>query len=181
MLIINPEYSESVPPLTTEEYNSLKESIKLQGQHLPIIINKDFVILDGHHRFKICEELKLEPKHEIMEFPTLAHEQLFVIDCNRQRRHLSPFSRCVLELNSKRILKKIAKMNTAAHQFGRAGDSQIFVNLGRQGVNQKIGKRAGVSYEQIRKVEFIQGNATKETIQKLVKVKPPFQKSIPRY
>ena len=109
LLIINSEYAESVPALTKEEYEALKQSIKEQGQHLPIIVNKDLVILDGHHRFKICQQLESAPKYEIKEFPTLSHEQLFVIDSNLQRRQLTPYIRGILALKSKPILEAIAR------------------------------------------------------------------------
>jgi len=47
---INPEYQSLVSDLSTEEYQSLKESIEKNGLFVPIIINQDGVILDGHHR-----------------------------------------------------------------------------------------------------------------------------------
>jgi ParB-like chromosome segregation protein Spo0J len=100
LFIIKQEYQDSVPALTAEEYKSLVESIKSEGQHLPIIVNKELVILDGYHRFKICQQLELAPKYEIKEFPTLAQEQLFVIDCNLQRRQLTPYVRGILALRS---------------------------------------------------------------------------------
>ena len=104
-----------MPSLTKEEYEALKQSIKEEGQHLPIIVNKDLIILDGHHRFKICEELELVPKYEIKEFPTGLHEQLFVIDCNLQRRQLTPFVRGILALKSKPILESIARANSISN------------------------------------------------------------------
>ena len=54
---INPEYSKLVNPLSKLEYEVLKNSISNKGLHLPIIINQDNVILDGHNRLKICQEL----------------------------------------------------------------------------------------------------------------------------
>ena len=48
--------------------NVLKNSISNKGLHLPIIINQDNVILDGHNRLKICQELGIEPKFEVKEF-----------------------------------------------------------------------------------------------------------------
>ena len=164
LLVINPEYSESVPALTAEEFKALKDSIQSQGQHLPIIVNKEFVILDGHHRFRICQELNLAAKYEIKEFPTVLHEQLFVIDCNLQRRQLNDYNRGVLTLKAKPILQQIAKMNQ-----GTRTDLEPVLNishlLGR--VDEQIGQKAGLSYGTIRKIEFIEQNATEEVKQKL--------------
>ena len=59
----NQEYASLVPQLSKEEYESLKQSIKENGLWVPIVVNNDGVILDGHHRYKACQELgiKIEP------------------------------------------------------------------------------------------------------------------------
>ena len=54
---INPEYASLVSELSPEEYESLKQSIKENGLHVPIIVNQNGIILDGHHRYKVCQEL----------------------------------------------------------------------------------------------------------------------------
>ena len=54
---ISQEYASLVPQLPIEEYESIKESIKQNGLYVPIIVNKDGIVLDGHHRFRICQEL----------------------------------------------------------------------------------------------------------------------------
>lgn len=79
---------DNVPALSTEEFKALKESIESQGQHLPIIVNKDLVVLDGHHRFRICQELNLSPKFEIKNFDNKLEEKKFIYKINLERRHL---------------------------------------------------------------------------------------------
>ena len=59
---INPEYASLVSELSPEEYESLKQSIKDNGLHVPIIVNQNGIILDGHHRYKACQELGVESK-----------------------------------------------------------------------------------------------------------------------
>ena len=59
---INPEYSKLVNPLSNLEYEILKNSIKEMDLYYPIIINPREVILDGHHRYKICKELDIPIK-----------------------------------------------------------------------------------------------------------------------
>jgi ParB-like chromosome segregation protein Spo0J len=56
-LMIHPEYERLVPPLSREEYSALRDSIKEEGLHYPLIINSQGIILDGHNRFKACAEL----------------------------------------------------------------------------------------------------------------------------
>ena len=82
LITINPEYSSLVYSLSTSEYELLKNSISNKGLHLPIIINQDNVILDGHNRLKICQELGIEPKFEVKKFLDPLQEKEFVIEIN---------------------------------------------------------------------------------------------------
>ena len=109
--------------------------------------------------------MELVPKYEVREFPTLSHEQLFVIDCNLQRRQLTPYTRGILALKSKPILEEIAKNNSSANLKQNEDSSGKYLPLGR--VNEQVGERARLSRDTIRKVEFIQDNATEEVKQKL--------------
>ena len=56
-LTINKEYESLVPPLPRQEFEELKESIKINGLYQQVITNADGVILDGHHRFKASKEV----------------------------------------------------------------------------------------------------------------------------
>jgi hypothetical protein len=49
-----------MPPVTTSEYETLKRSIKEEGGLLvPVVLNQDNVVLDGHHRLQTCGELDI--------------------------------------------------------------------------------------------------------------------------
>ena len=150
---INPEYASMVPKQSPEEYESLKRSIKEEnGLYVPIIVNQNGVILDGHHRYKACQELGIEPETVVKEFNNELDEQLFVVDCNLVRRQLNSFQRIELALKSKPILEAIAKRNES---IGGKGGRNL-TPLGR--VDEKIGERAGVSRDTVRKVEKILEN-----------------------
>ena len=92
-LTINPEYDRLVPVLSKDDYENLKNSIKINGQWIPILANPEGVILDGHNRFDICEELGIKPKFALREFASKLLEKKFVIECNLQRRHLNDFQK----------------------------------------------------------------------------------------
>src|SRR4030095_10110584 len=106
------------------------------------------IILDGHHRYKACQELGIEPKTIVREFNDKLEEQLFVIDCNLRRRQLNDFQKTELALKSKSILKEIAKKNMS---LGGKGSKDL-ETLDSKGVSGEIGKLAGVSHETVRKV-----------------------------
>jgi hypothetical protein len=149
---INPEYASLVSELSPEEFESLKQSIKANGLYVPIIVNQDGIILDGHHRYKACQELGIEPKTIGRESKDKLEEQLFVIECNLNRRQLNNFQSTELALKSKPILEAIVKGNES---LGGKGDRNL-TPLAR--VDDRIGKLAGVSRDTVRKVEKILEN-----------------------
>jgi ParB-like chromosome segregation protein Spo0J len=56
------EYRALVPAQSDYEYQSLKQSIKENGfwNSSPIVTNSDGIILDGHHRYRACQELGID-------------------------------------------------------------------------------------------------------------------------
>ena len=96
------------PPLSIQDYESLKRSIKENGQYFSIIVNNRNVVLDGHHRLRICRELGIEPINRVKNFASPDHEKLFVYECNL-RRHLTPFQKIALELAAQDIKDRINK------------------------------------------------------------------------
>lgn len=53
---INKEYLALVPRLSSDQYKSLKNSIKQDGLQVPIIVNQDGEILDGQSTITIRDD-----------------------------------------------------------------------------------------------------------------------------
>ena len=124
------EYASLVPELSAEEYESLKHSIKENGQYVPIFVNSQGVILDGHHRYKACQELAIKANTVTKEFNNRLEETLFVIDCNLTRRQLNNFQRTELALKSKSILEEIAKENSQTNLKQNTPTVRILYHVG---------------------------------------------------
>ena len=64
------EYQALVPAQNDQEYQSLKQSLKGNGfwNSHPIVINNEGIILDGHHRFRVCQELGIELRTTKLNF-----------------------------------------------------------------------------------------------------------------
>jgi ParB-like chromosome segregation protein Spo0J len=163
MLKINPEYSNMVNPLSELEYQSLKYSISKKGLHLPIIVNQDGVILDGHHRYRICKELGIESVTEVKRFDNLLDEKEFVIEINLKRRHLNNFQIAELEYKMEEIYKERAKMRSFSNLknvnkeiiLSTAPNDAIDVNIETGKVSELIAKKTGLSprtYERAKKI-----------------------------
>jgi ParB-like chromosome segregation protein Spo0J len=161
---INPEYSKLVNPLSNAEYEALKSSISNKGLHLPIIINQDNVILDGHNRLKICQELGIEPKFKVKEFSDQSKEKEFVIEINLKRRHLNSFQIAELEYKMEEIYKERAKKRSLSNlknvdkeiNLSTAPTDAIDdVNIEKGKVSEVIAKKTGLSprtYERAKKI-----------------------------
>jgi hypothetical protein len=90
---IDEEYFDLVPRPTKEERTALKHSIMLEGVKDPIVVNEKGIVLDGHTRFEICQELSLTPPIRVKQFPTLEEEKRYVIESNTNRRQLNTFQK----------------------------------------------------------------------------------------
>jgi len=162
-LRLNPEYDKLLPRMSDEEYNQLKASIKAEGQHYPIIVNEDLEVLDGHHRFRACTELGIEPDFEVRKFENKLLEKKFVIETNLRRRHLNNFQLVELAVPLLEIEKALAKKRQMkGGSIGRnlqlgmeAQDQPMFEPEIKGKSAEVVAKKAGVStrtFERGRKI-----------------------------
>jgi len=172
-LNISNEYEELLPKLSPKEYKALKLSIKTDGQHLPIIINPQNTILDGHNRFNICQELGIEPKCEIATFPNQLLEKKFVIEINLQRRHLNDFQRTELAIPLEEIEKELAKQRQTATlpKEGEKGFQPVCssneLNTGQ--ARDIVAKAAGVSPTTYHRAKTVSQKGSEQLKQKVRK------------
>jgi ParB-like chromosome segregation protein Spo0J len=173
-LQLNPEYEKLLPKMSEEEFVQLKESIKSEGQHYPIIVNEDLEVLDGHHRFRACTELGLEPDFEVRKFEDKLLEKKFVIEANLRRRHLNNFQLVELAVPLLEIEKALAKKRQA--KGGKNGRNQ---QLGLESApddaepefkakaTEIVAKKAGVSTRTFERGKKILEEASEDDKQKL--------------
>lgn len=84
-------HADLLPPLTAEERDELRRSIRAAGRVLvPILVTEDDAVLDGHHRLAIADELGLSgvPAETVAG---LSDEQrrARAMELNLARRHLT--------------------------------------------------------------------------------------------
>lgn len=152
-----PEYEKLIPPLSKEEYAQLKSSIRENGLYLPIIVNEKGIVLDGHHRYRICEELEIKPFTKTKTFKNETEEIIFVGEVNLQRRHLTPLQRIQLVSKLEPHYKKLAKENSM-----RGTTVKDLTLVGR--VSKLLGEKANVSYLQYEKGKEILDSKNQEVI-----------------
>jgi ParB-like chromosome segregation protein Spo0J len=174
-LRINPVYDRLLPRMSDEEFEQLKSSIKVEGQHYAIIVNEDLEVLDGHHRFRACTELGLEPDFEVRKFDDKLLEKKFVIEANLRRRHLNNFQLVELAVPLLEIEKALAKQrqsiggkNGRDFQLGLAPDDASPMEPSiKAKATEFVAKKAGVSTRTLERGKKIMEKATEDDKQKL--------------
>jgi len=79
-----------LPPLSTEERDTLRRLIAADGVRVPIEVDENGDILDGHNREAIARELGVPCPRVVVRLPTETHKQAYAIKANLGRRQLSP-------------------------------------------------------------------------------------------
>lgn len=117
-----------MPPLSSEEYQDLHDDIKTNGVLEPIHVDEEGVVIDGHHRSKIANELGIP-------CPVIAHDDLddagkrsLAFTLNLKRRHLNREQRRVLIAES---LKSDPQLSNVEHSR-RTGTSDKTVKSVRE-------------------------------------------------
>jgi len=93
-LKIQKNYLDLMPRPSEEDYNRLKDRIKRQGMNsaLPIVVNEDMVVLDGHTRLQIAKEFGLEWVYgTVLDLEDHLAEKEFIIYANLDRRQLTTY------------------------------------------------------------------------------------------
>lgn len=156
------KYQNVVYPLSKLEYEQLKESIKLAGgAHVPVIININNIVLDGHHRIKACRELSIEDIEVVVKsFNDESEELQFVISTNLERRQLNAYQKVELFAKLREIeaeaSKTRQKKGTLASNDSRVGKT-----------SEIVAKQAGLSIKTYERGEYVRKHATEENKQSL--------------
>jgi len=171
-LRVNSEYERMLPKMSGEEFAELKASIESEGQHYAIVVNEDLEILDGHHRYRACAELGIEPDFEVRKFEDKLLEKKFVIEANIRRRHLNNFQLVELAVPLMEIEKALAKKrqsrggkNGRDIQLGLAPEDAKPAPKGK--ATEVVSKKVGLSPRTLERGKRIMEDASEEDKQKL--------------
>lgn len=84
-----PERYQLLPPLTDDEYKSLREDIAAHGIRVPVDVDEDGEILDGHHRHEIATALDIDCPTRVITGYDEAGKRDYALAVNLHRRALS--------------------------------------------------------------------------------------------
>lgn len=84
-----PVLFQNMPPLSLEEYSELEASVREHGIQVPIIVDEDGVVVDGHHRQKIAEHLGIDCPKRVLNGKSESEKRTLALSLNVHRRHLT--------------------------------------------------------------------------------------------
>ncbi|MEA5460888.1 hypothetical protein VB796_17645 [Arcicella sp. LKC2W] len=189
-IIIVDELNELIKPLQEDEYEQLKANILQNGcqdtikiwQTFEKVINPNhesdeeiFVLVDGHNRFKICQENQIPYNISILNFETLEDAKSFMIDLQLGRRNVNP-----IEISYYRGLQYNRFKWVGLEQNSEEDSKKTAVAIGEQyNVDERTIRRDGQFAEGLEmltkelKNEVLEGKVkiSKKDLQKLSKLK----------
>lgn len=170
---INAAFYDFIPRPNYADRQKLKKSIIQDGIQIPIIVNREGFILDGHTRYEICLELGItDIPTEIKNFVDEESERKFVVMTNLARRHLNKFQKVELswplfELEKKRAKERAdwKKFHPELARMNKKGQVVKMKRKIKEGLSATLyGKKIGVGKTLINQVSYLRQNASQELL-----------------
>lgn len=158
-LTVDDDFRSLIPPLSDDEYSRLERSIIAEGVRDPIITWQG-TIVDGHNRYRICQEHGIAFKTAEIVFGSKDAAKIWIIENQFARRNLNSYQKSVLALQLEPLYAAEAKRR----QQGGQGGVLLSQNLEKANpvhTDERLAQVAGVSRGTIRKVKAIETEAAK--------------------
>lgn len=156
-LIINEDFRDLIPILTTEEFGLLTVSITNEGCRDPIVV-WGRTIVDGHNRYDICRNLNIPFKTINLDFIDEDDAKRWIIKNQFGRRNLTPFQRAELALKLEPLIAEKAKEKQVL-----GGEEKVLQNSVEPiNTQSEVARAAGISHDTIHKAKVISLEAAPE-------------------
>lgn len=172
-LQINEEYKNFIRPLQKEELEALEENLKKNGCREPITILEDNTIIEGHNRYNICRKHNIEYSTFVQKsLDTEADIKLWMLYNQIGKRNYTKFDRSMFAIRIEELEKVKAKERQGNRNDLEEDNIRQTLALSCEGGKslEIAAKRAGVSYETVRKTKkILEAKTDGEIIKKLEK------------
>ncbi|MCL2624656.1 MAG: hypothetical protein FWD31_13425, partial [Planctomycetaceae bacterium] len=173
-LQIHSELQHLLPALSESEYAGLEAGILKNGCLSPLIVWND-VVVDGHHRYTICQKHGLPFETKNMSFDSIDAAKLWAWQHQEHRRNLSLYQRGEIALQFKPMIATKAKQRQQASGGDRRSEQAKSVTatspepVEAKETRQELADIAGVGSRTMDKVEYLSKHADDSAKQKLRK------------
>jgi ParB-like chromosome segregation protein Spo0J len=169
------DFKHLIPKLSHEEHALLAKNIKRDGCRDPVVVWTETLssgepgrtmILDGHNRYQICKQYKIEFTVMELKLKDMNEAKIWVIQNQLGRRNLTDYQRGKLSLELKSMIQEKAKRKQI-----EGGKEKVPQKSAKPPIDtrEELAKIAGVSHDTIHKVEVIEkeaGPEVKEAVEK---------------
>jgi site-specific DNA-methyltransferase (adenine-specific) len=166
-VVVDPEFRALIPPLRQDELDGLRASIKAEGCRDPLVVwEGKGILLDGHNRYDICKEEKIDCETTFVDLPDREHARLWIYENQKNRRNLDDGQRAAIGLQMTELRSKIAKKERAKKGGETGGRNHPKSSLeadaspelkggAKERTREAVAREVNVSERQIRKVAQI--------------------------
>jgi N6-adenosine-specific RNA methylase IME4 len=169
-IVIDAEFESLLPPLSEAEFAQLEKNILASGGcREPVSVwrhDGKRILLDGHHRLKICRKHGLpDPAVQEIELGSRAEAILWITDNQRGRRNVTAFQRIEMAYRREPAIRERAKAKQKdAHKVrGKGAETKGDAPLH---TDEILGEYAGVSAKTYSKARYIFEHGSEELIKK---------------
>lgn len=165
---VNTKFKGLIPPLTSEEYHLLEQSILQDGVRDALVVWNN-TLVDGHNRYEIAKKHGIESSLKFIhkDFTDEDDATIWIVHNQLGRRNLPPFVRIELVEFLEPLLKKTAKVNSLANLKQNARNTEVKKSSPRGKTRDAIAMEAGVSHDTYRKAKELKKKAPPEVLQQL--------------
>ncbi len=162
-IVIDEEVAGIIPRMTPAELEQLESSICQEGCRDALVLwSEEQVLLDGHHRLRICQEHDVPFETLGISLPDKAAAITWVVENQLGRRNLSNWERARLALKLKPIVEARARERMLS---GRGADPDQESDQGS--TLDVLAKKAGLSRDTLHRAQVLTEDAEPEVLEQL--------------
>jgi len=142
----DPAFKGLIRPLTASELAALTEDVRIHGPRDPLVVWKGRnIILDGHHRYEICQKHGIPFKIAELEFPNDTEAKIWMLKNQRGRRNMNESQRAMAAVTLESLYSEQAK-----ERMGARTDLGLDLDPSEAGRSaEKAAKDMGVSHQTV--------------------------------
>lgn len=166
-IVVDQEFQSLIPPLSEDEFAILKNNIESDGCREPIVLwssDDRLVIVDGHNRYRICNELEIKFDTVLYDFSGRDEVKLWIINNQFGRRNINDFQRAELALKAEPLIAARAKERMIS---GVKANPTANLPEGTSETRDELAALAGISARNISKAKNIIEDGAPELLEKV--------------
>ncbi|MGL4593132.1 MAG: hypothetical protein ACRCUY_00215, partial [Thermoguttaceae bacterium] len=172
VLQIEPALATLLPPLTETESEGLEQDILVRGILSPLVVWNG-ILVDGHHRHRICRKHGLSFPIREIKCDNLDAAKFWAWQHQANRRNRTAYQRAEIALTFKPQVAAKAKERQRAAGGDRKSEAAKSVHqnsvepITQNETQKELAAIADMSHDTIRRVEFLNDHADEKTKEKL--------------